>query len=363
MMKLLDRYIFNELIIPFISGIAAFTIILAGSTVLFSLIGEAIKYSIPFWHVVQLFLYRLPAIIALSFPMAVLLATLIAFGRMGNDLEILAFRAGGLSVLRLVIPVILFGFCVSIMTIWFNESVVPRAASSAEDIFRTYRHSDKPTIRQNVNLTEYKNDLPSRIINVSKIEEGILKSITVAEYDDGSLTRLIRANTGKWLPSGGWEFYNGIMHNFHIQDPRRVTVIDFKKEFINIKVNPFDLTKRKKTSEELTREDLKKQIQLKEALGKDPIKDVMDYHMKLSVAFASLIYSILGASIGLRPHRSSSGMGLGISLLIIFCYILLMSIGMGLGLSHMIPPLFAAWFPNIICGSAGLYLLTRVINQ
>ena len=360
-MTLLTRYVFNELIIPFISGIAAFTIILSGSTLLFTLVGEAIKYGMPFFHLIQLFLFKLPAIIALSFPMSVLMATLITFGRMGNDLEILAFRASGISVIRLIVPVIFFGLCVSGLTIIFNESIVPKASKHAEDIFRTYRHSEKPTIQENVNLTEYENGLPSRIINVAKIDEGILKTITVAEYEKGQLARLIRANSGTWLATGGWEFYDGIMHNFYDLDSRKVTIIDFKKEFINIDVNPFDLSKRKKTSEELTRAELMKQIKMKESMGESTIKDKMDYHMKLSLAFASLIYAILGASIGLRPHRSSSTLGLGISLLIILAYIILMSVGMGLGLSQLIHPLIAAWFPNIVTGISGVYLLTKVI--
>lgn len=363
-MNLLDRYILKELLVPFVAGIMAFTFILSGSTILFQLISEAIKYGIPLVHFVQLFIFKLPNIIALSFPMAMLLATLLVFGRMGNDLEILSLRAGGVSVLRLVVPVIAFGICVSLMTVWFNESVVPRAARSAEDLFRSYRDSEKPNIKENVNITEYSKDkLPSRIINVTEITKGILNNVTVAEYEKGQLVRVIQSNTGKWLPDGGWEFYNGVMHHFDPNDHKKVTVIEFKKEYVNIKINPIDLSKRKKTAEEMTRSELKKAIAFKLATGLDPIKDIMDYHMKFSIAFASLVYSILGASIGLRPHRSSSAMGLGMSLLIIFAYIILLSLGSGLGLSHMVPPLIAAWFPNIIAGFAGLVLLRKLASQ
>jgi lipopolysaccharide export system permease protein len=363
-MSLLDRYIFKELLLPFIAGIVAFTFILSGSTVLFNLVSEVVKYNIPLGHFAQLFIYKLPVIISLALPMSVLLATLLAFGRMGNDLEILAFRAGGISMLRLIVPILIFGFLVSLSTVLFNEQVVPKASKSAEDLFRSYRDSEAPTIKQNINFTEYdEDDSPLRIINVASIDEGLMQNITVTEFETGQLVRLIRANTGRWLNTGGWEFYDGIMHNFHINDVKRVTVIQFKKEFINIKINPLDLDNRTRKSEEMTRAELRKEIQIRHNTGRDPIKFVMDYHMKISLAFASLIYAILGASIGLRPHRSSSAMGLGISLLIIFFYILLFSIGMGLGLSHAIPPLVAAWFPNIIAGGAGLLLLSKVLKE
>jgi len=362
-MSILDRYIIRELLVPFVAGILAFTFILSGSTILFQLISEAIKYGIPFGHFIQLFIFKLPYIIALSFPMSMLLATLLTFGRMGNDLEVLALRAGGVSILRLVVPVIMFGVCVSLMTIWFNESVVPRSAKSAEDLFRSYRDRETPNIKENINITEYKDRVPSRIINVAQVDDGVLKNITVAEYEQGKLVRVIQSDTGKWQAAGGWEFNHGVMHHFQPNDRKKVTVIEFEKEFVNIKINPVDLSKRKKNAEEMTRSELKQAIAFKIATGVDPIKDIMDYHMKFSIAFASLIYSILGASIGLRPHRSSSGLGLGLSLLIIFIYIVLLSLGTGLGLSHAMPPLLAAWIPNIVAGSAGIFLLRKVASQ
>ena len=362
-MKLIDRYIIRELTGPFLFGIAAFTFILAGSTILYNLIGSAVRMNIPMGHVVQLFLFKIPIVLALSFPMSTLLATILAVGRLGSDLEILAFRASGISILRIVVPIIAFGFAVSVLTYWFNEAVVPVSTKNAENLFSSYRDTEQPTIKENINFTEYENKLPARIINVGEVDKGKLKNITVAEYETGQLVRLIRADNGRWLKSGGWEFYDGIMHNFLIDDPKRATIIQFKKEFIDIKINPLDFDKRNKKTEELTRKELLRNIDLFKRTGRDPIEFTMHYHLRLAISFSSLIYALLGASVGLRPHRSSSAMGLGMSLIIIFIYIILFSIGMGLGMSHTLPPLLAAWFPNIIVGSAGILLLRRLSGQ
>lgn len=362
-LKIIDRYLIKELIGPFVFGLAAFSFILAGSTVLFPLIGEASKYGMTTIHVIQLFIYKFPSIIVFTFPMSTLLATLMAFGRLSNDLEIIAFRAGGVSFQRLVRPVIATGLVISLITILFSETVVPISAKYAEDLFRSYRHKTDPTIKQNINITEYDHDLPKRIINVAKVTEGVLNNITVAEFDNGTLTRVLRANEGNWLSSGGWEFYNGVMHYFPESDQLKVSVIQFEKEYINIKINPFDFDNRKKKVEELTAADLKKQIMLKESIGEDATIDKMNFHMKFSVPFASLIFTILGASVGLRPHRSSSAFGLGLSLVIILGYYVLLSVGMSLGLSHMLPPLIAAWLPNLLVGLIGLYLLKRLSYQ
>ena len=77
-MTILDRYLIKELLVPFIFGIASFTFILAGSTVLFPMIGESAKYGIPPGDVLQIIIYKLPLIIAYAFPMSTLLATIMA---------------------------------------------------------------------------------------------------------------------------------------------------------------------------------------------------------------------------------------------------------------------------------------------
>ena len=360
MLSILDRYLLKELIGPFLFGIAAFTFILSGSTVLFALIGEAVRNNIPAWIIFQLFLYKLPYMIVLSFPMSTLLATIIAFGRLSADSEILAFRAGGIAFSRLVTPIFIAGLCVSLMTIWFNESIVPRATNSGERLYQNVRHQQKPKIKRNVNFTEYKDRVPYRIINVAEIDNGLLKNISVAEYENGQLARLIRAESGRWLSTGGWEFYDGVMHSFPVETPDRVMFLSFKKEYIDIPINPLSVTQRTKNVEEMTSRELKAKIEEKQTLGQDVLTDSMNYHMKFSVPFASLIFSILGASVGLKPHRSSSAMGLGISLIVIFVYYILLSLGMGIGISGAVPPLVGAWLPNIVVGVFGLYLLKKL---
>ena len=82
--------------------------------------------------------------------------------------------------------------------------------------------------------------------------------------------------------------------------------------------------------------------------------------MRFSIPFACFIFSLVGAAFGMRPQRSTSSIGLGISLAIIIVYYLLYSVGMALGLSKLVPPLLAAWFPNIISGIVGGVTLRKL---
>lgn len=360
MIKIIDRYIARELVGPFIFGIAAFSAILGGSTVLFPLVSKIVKYGIPLWETLQIVLYKLPMVIVYTFPMSMLLATILTVSRLSSDSEIIAFRACGISMYRIVTPIAVIGFVVSLASIWFNEAVVPKATYNSQILYESLTSADNPRIKRNINLTEYNGGLPVRTINILEVDQNNLKGITVAEYDEGLLARIIRAKSGKWITSGGWEFYDGIMHIFPPNDKYKVTIVEFKKEYIDITISPFSVNTYNKGVDEMNAQELAARIALKKRSGEDPTSDRVNWHMKFSIPFASLIFSILGASVGLRPLRSSSSLGLGMSLVIILIYYILISLCMGLGLSHLIPPILAAWLPNLLIGIVSIYLLRKV---
>lgn len=362
LLTLLDRYIIKELIGSFFYGMTAFTAILAGSSILIPLMNEASKYSIPVSQVFQLFIFQLPGIIVFTFPMAMLLTTILTFGRMSGDLEILAFRASGISFFRLVIPALFVGLMVSFITIWFNEAVVPVATHNSENLINRIKKRDRPNIRTNINITEYdKQKRPLRIINVQKVDKGALSGVTVLEYEDGELVRAIKSDTGSWLPTGGWEFYDGVMYNFISSNRKKAIVLEFEKEFINIRLDPNKFRERKKDLEEMNAMEMRELIQQKRRTGEEVSKELVRYHMRFSVPFASLIFTILGASVGVRPHRSSSAIGLGISLIIIVIYYVLL--GVSMGLTHLIDPVIIAWLPNTVVGIIGLLMLQKTASQ
>ena len=211
-------------------------------------------------------------------------------------------------------------------------------------------------------LHNTKTKLPYRIINIGQKKDSDLKNITIAEYEEGNLVRLIRSETGKWTPPEHGNL-KGIMHYFQKDNPKRVTVIEFEKEILNLNIKPKDLVKKRKSVEEMNRNELIEEIKKEKEFGNDPIKLIMDYHMKTALSFSPLIYCLLGACMGLRPHRSSSALGIGLSLMIIFGYIILMSIGMGLGLSKILAPIYAAWLPNFIILTISIILTKRLATN
>ncbi|MDA1353103.1 MAG: LptF/LptG family permease [bacterium] len=362
-MILLDRYIIRELLLPFVFGVIAFTSIIAGSSVLFPIIKTIVKYNIGVGAAFQIFLYRVPAIISLTLPMSMLLAAILVFGRFNSDGEMVALRASGVSLYRIMAPVILLGMVVSVLNIMFNERVVPIANYNAEQL----RESLKKTaikIKQNANVTEYDaNGYPSRIINVRELDGQELTDVMVVEFLDGQMNRVIRADSGRWELAGGWEFRNGVMHSFFKDDLKKVMVIEFEKEFIDLNVNLLMASNQDKEAQEMSADELKNAIAFKQSTGSDATQDLMEYYMRFAIPFACFIFSLVGAAFGMRPQRSTSSVGFGVSLAIIIIYYLLYSIGMALGLAKVLPPIVAAWLPNIISGVAGAYVLRQFASK
>jgi len=321
------------------------------------------KYGFSIGSTIQLFVYKLPAVISLTLPMALLLATILVIGRLSSDLEILALRSAGVSLFRVLVPILSVGLAISLANILFNESVVPRANYHAEILLSNLKNTNI-SIRENINLTQYDDQgFPLRIINVRDVVDEQLNDITIAEYDNGELSRIIRAETGHWDSSGGWIFYNGVMHVLITASMQDLMVIKFEKEIINFSLNLLDFATKEKSYDEMNAKELMSFIQKEHLLGKDTSELLIQYYLKFALPFACLIFTMIGAAVSFQPHRRSSAMGMGLSIIIILGYYIIYSLGLVLGINNIVAPIIAAWTPNILVGLVSIFLLNKVASQ
>ena len=133
-LRLLDKYVLKELLYPFLFGVASFSSIFIASSMLFKIVKYITTYGASTSSVAKLFLYSMPEIINYTFPMSVLLATLMAFGKLSGSSEIVAMKSGGISYYRMVAPVVIVGFIVSMFSVIWAEKVVPPSKHEAKRI-------------------------------------------------------------------------------------------------------------------------------------------------------------------------------------------------------------------------------------
>ena len=362
-MKRLTRYIIQELTGPLIFGVIAFSLIIFGTSIMFHILKAAINYNIPITNTLLILLLQFPQSLTVAIPMGMLLSSLLTFSRLNGDLEIITLRSSGISLIELVKPVLIVGLSASLIGILVSEYVIPKSTTLSQTLIAVHQNQGKPTIKKNINLTEYDKGVPKRIINIAKINKGLLQDITVAEFSKGQLIRIVKAQEGSYINNTGWELKRGILHQINPQDLGKLTSIRFKKEKINLQISPFDFSKRNKQIIEMSAKELKEHIKTKKNKGESVIQDLMDFHMKFAISFTSLIFAILGLPIGLKPQRTTSAIGIGITLATILIYYLLLSIGMSLGNAGYANPILATWLPNIIIGILSIFMIRKLLYK
>jgi len=359
MIKTIDRYIFREIFDPFLFGLGAFTAILSASMILFDLVRAVVVRGMPLLTAAQIFVYRLPGTAVYIFPMATLLAALLAFGRLSSSSEIVAFKAGGISLYRIMVPVVFFGLIVSLVTLLFYEVVVPQSSLAATNLMLETQARKSPKIQKNVLIPEIEQDKLKRMYFAGKLHGDIMEDVVVQEFTEGKLSQIVNAKEAKWDgEKNTWLFKKGII--YLLSDTGEYKhLIKFDEQYMTIKYTPADFYMGERKPEEMNMADLIKFIQLKKKMGEDTLDLQIQFYLKGAVPFSCLVFALLGAPLGLSPQRSSSSIGLGLSVLIVFFYYFLTFVTMAIGELRLISPIAAAWLPNIITGGVGVFILYK----
>ena len=132
--RILDKYIFSEVFQTFIFGICAFSAVFIGSGTLFRIAQYITDYGASLSAVTKIFIFSLPGVVIWTFPMSMLLASLLTFGRLSGTSEITAMKSCGISFYRIATPAVVLGFFVSIFAMAFNEYAVPWANEAYNNV-------------------------------------------------------------------------------------------------------------------------------------------------------------------------------------------------------------------------------------
>lgn len=359
-MRILDKYIIKELLGPFIFGIAAFSSVFIGTGTMLRIAQFVTKYGASTSSVIKLFIYSLPPIIVLTFPMSMLLAALLAFGRLSGSSEIIAMRSGGISFYRLATPVFIVALFVSLFAVVFNEFVVPQSTIAYNKVVR--EEIQKENImksQEHIVIKEIKNGNLERLTYARKFEESTstMHAVVIQDFDGERLARVENAERAVYQDNH-WTMYNGTIHDLTAEG-KIDRAMQFEQQNMPMTKAPNAISNEQKKPDEMTIKELKQHIKI---LGQQYVaadKYKVELHQRLSIPMASFVFALIGTPLGLQPNRSSSSIGLGISIIIIFIYYTIMTITTALGQGGAIPAALAAWIPNIVGIIVGCLLVRK----
>ncbi len=236
-MKILYRYIFREHVGPFFFGLSVLMFILVMDFIL-EVLNMIIGKGLNAFIILQVFVLNLAWMLALAVPMAVLVSTLMAFGRLSQDNEITALKASGISLYRLILPALIASILVSVGMIFFNDRVLPELNHKAR-LLMTDIHQKRPTwnLKENVFIDE----IPGYHILIKKVDphSSDVRGVTIYDLKNRHIPRTIIAEKGlvEFTPDGNtlvFKLFNGEIHETDEKEPQRYRRVTFDKQTIYI---------------------------------------------------------------------------------------------------------------------------------
>jgi len=357
-MKTIDRYLLRETAGPFAFGVLAFVLLFVSANILFRLTELVGELGLSLWTAAELFLLWLPGFVVLTFPLATLVAILVAFGRMSGDSELVAMHAGGISFRRLVLPLVGAGLALSIVTAALNELVVPSSNRRGEDIVRAATERVGKMGEQQVLLKEMSGGQVVRLVYADRLDvrSGEMTRPTIVWFDDGRPVMVTKADRGVWR-QGNWQLFEGV--NAPLEAERPATW-SFESWIANLPTTPREIARGARSPQEMTYRELREYIRYALRQDRRTAELELTLHHKFSIPFACLVFALIAPPLGMRSHRGSSSIGMGLAVLIGFGYYVVWHYLSVVAQQGHLSPFWAAWLPNVGTGGAGLALIFRV---
>ena len=360
LMRILDKYILKQLLGPFGFGVAAFSTIFVASSFLFRVAQYITEYGASTSSLVRLFFCLLPEVINYTFPMSMLLASLLTMDKLSGNSEITAMRSGGLSFRRIAAPILIAGFFISMFSVIWAEKVVPPAKAEYTRIVNYEIKNDaKPKTQDHIIIKSIAKGQLERLTYARTFDEkkGLLKDITIEDFQKGQLVRIQKSPSAKWI-DGTWIMEGGSITDLTGADgvSRQLT---FGEQIMPVVVTPKTISLDQKSPDEMTIGELKEYMGVLQRQYMPTTKYRMEMYMRFSIPLASFFFALIGVPLGMQGQRTGTSMGLGISVVIIFIYYSVMTFMSGLGNGGAVPTIVAALVPNALCGSFGLWLMWK----
>ncbi len=361
----LDRYLWQLFVPPFLFGMGAFSSIGLSVGALFETVRRVVESGLPLTIALQVLALKSPYFVGLAFPMATLLTMLLTYGRLGTNSELVALRACGVPARRWVIPAIMFSLVATGLAFVVNEAVVPVSNYQATVLVRQALAQDRPRVeRRNITYQEF--DQPTgkqlqRLFYASRFDGRYMRGLTVLDFSQEGLQQILSAESGFWNQERKtWEFHNGTIY-LVANDGSYRNIIRFDKQEITLPRAPLDLATQRRTPEEMSFVEAQDYLQILQRSGN--LTKIREWQVriqqKIAIPFICLVLGLVGTALGSLPHRSSGGWAFGLSVVIIFVYYLLMFIGDALSQAGLLAPVVGAWFPNVLGLATGIYLLRQ----
>ena len=310
-------------------------------------------------YIALYYVYYLPYIFVLTIPVSLLLASLYTFGQLTRLGELTAMKASGLSLYRLLRPLLLVSAVVSACLFWAGEWLVPHTSMKRAEIKSEHvdmQGGEGLHVRHEVYLRgEGGRQIYMRVFD-GRSAKGT--GICVTEFSGGSVSSVLTAESAVWM-DGRWQLYNGVERRFRTGGGLSGFTSFAALEPDDWSETPEDFLRGQKRPEEMSYGELAQLIENVRRGGGDVQGYLVDLNLKIAFPSAGLIIVLLGGALASHLRRGGVAVGFALSIGICFVYWGLLRFAQAFGHAGMLPPMAAAWGANALFGLLALVLLVR----
>ncbi len=371
-LPLLDRWLLGEMLSPLLFAVSAFTVVSLSVGVMFELVRKIVESGLPVGIASKVLLFQLPSFLVISFPMATLMATLLAYSRMSANSELKALRSIGVTTPRMVASALLLSLFMTVLTFVFNDFIVPPANMYADltlqrglgkaistekgkDIiysrFGRISSSDKEVTRKGL----------LQLFYARRFYKDAMKDVTVLDFSRLGYKQMLVADKAKWNDKESkWEFLQGQIVT--LSPNGSITTAEFNRYLYPLGTGPIRIGRLPKDANNMTVLEAINAEKLYRESGnrKESRRMMVRIQEKFTLPMACLVFGLIGCSLGAKPNsRTSRSQGFGISVVLILVYYVLSFGFSSLGVKGTLSPWLAAWSPVFISMLGGGFLLRQ----
>lgn len=363
-MKIITKYMLKELGGPFLAALFISTIILAAGNII-QTVDMVINKGVEFIQVLKIFILFLPYVLIFTIPISVLSSVLLGFGRLSGDNEVTALRTSGVSVLRVIFPILVLGIIVSLFSVPLNDRILPQSEFAARRLLKTVGMKHPAAMLEpGVFIKGFKN----YIIFIHGIKGEIFEDVRIYQPSKDKPTRTIAARTGKIIsvPEENCVklgLKDGMADEIASENPNEFYKLSFKDYFLTLNLE--------KTSDIHNIQKKAREKSIKELLSdiKDLKKDKVDViplsielHKKIALAFSNLVFVIVAIPLAITTHRREKFVGFGLAICLFLIYWSIMLTGITIAIRGIIPPWIGVWFANILLTALGIKMFFGILR-
>ena len=358
---ILDDYVLRGFVLYLAMIVAAFLMLLLVFT-LFELLGDIMRNQVSPLTVGEYLLNVAPFFLYTTTPLSMLLAVLVTFGLLQRSNEITAIKATGISVYRIVVPVLMSSMLVAGVLFLSDQFYLPYT-NKRQDALRnqikgkpaqTYLRPDRKWIfGQHSDIYYYQFFDPDR---------DVFGGVSVFQFDPHSfqITHRIDADRAHWsAPMGRWVYEQGwersLNGSAHLSD-RKFDVATYPE----LSEAPAYFKKEIKQSSEMNYDELRRYIHDLEESGFDVVRLRVQLQKKIAYPLITLVMAVLAIPFALSAGKRSAVAGLATAIGIGVVYWTISGLFEAMGNLSQLPPAVAAWSPDLVFGFIGGYLILRM---